>query len=85
MLLVLFFTLVSLCTDVRTVQSSLEDVAFKLRIPQRKPWDQMTAAVTAAAAIVNTPNKVWVKLLSLILKDVCGCMTVYVRIHIIAV
>ncbi len=44
--------------DVREIQSKLEDVAFKLRIPQRKPWPAMVDDVKAAQGIVSQPDKV---------------------------
>ena len=44
--------------DVREVQTKLEDVAFKLRIPQRKPWPAMVDDVRAASAIVAQPDRV---------------------------
>ena len=44
--------------DVRQVQRSLEDISFKLRIPQRKPWQQMTDDIVKATSIVNNESKV---------------------------
>ena len=44
--------------DVREVQGKLEDVAFKLRIPQRKPWPAMVDDVRAASNIVSQPDRV---------------------------
>ena len=44
--------------DVREVQTKLEDVAFKLRIPQRKPWPAMVDDVRAASGIVAQPDRV---------------------------
>ena len=44
--------------DVREVQTKLEDVAFKLRIPQRKPWQAMADDVGAAAGVMARPEKV---------------------------
>ncbi len=44
--------------DVREVQGKLEDVAFKLRIPQRKPWPAMVDDVRAASSIVAQPDRV---------------------------
>jgi cyclophilin family peptidyl-prolyl cis-trans isomerase len=41
--------------DVRRAQDLLEGVAFKLRIPQRKPWSAMSADVAAASAILDDP------------------------------
>jgi hypothetical protein len=39
------------------VQKKLEDIAFLLRIPQRKPWGNMAADVAAAlAAFDNRPQ-----------------------------
>lgn len=37
------------------LQRSLEDVASRLRIPQRKPWDTMRASVDALAARLADP------------------------------
>lgn len=39
-------------TDVREVQNRLEAIGFKLRIPQRKPWQSMGDDAAAAAALV---------------------------------
>ena len=50
--------------DVREIQSKLEDVAFKLRIPQRKPWPAMIDDVKAAQGIVSQPDKVSLKFFS---------------------
>ena len=44
--------------DVREVQTRLEDVAFKLRIPQRKPWVPMSDDVRSASSIVAQPERV---------------------------
>ena len=44
--------------DVRNMQKALEDIAFKLRIPQRKPWQQMTEDVIKATSIVNNEAQV---------------------------
>ncbi len=44
--------------DVREVQQKLEDVAFKLRIPQRKPWPAMVDDVRGATSIVTQPDRV---------------------------
>jgi len=44
--------------DVRRAQDLLESVAFKLRIPQRKPWSGMSADVAAAAALLGDPGVV---------------------------
>ena len=43
--------------EVRRVQGALEDVAFKLRIPQRKPWPAMADDVAAAARVVAQRDK----------------------------
>lgn len=40
------------------MQKALEDIAFKLRIPQRKPWQQMTEDVVKATTIVNNEAQV---------------------------
>lgn len=45
--------------DLREVQSRLEDVAFKLRIPQRKPWQGMADNISASQALAQQPDKVW--------------------------
>lgn len=39
------------------VQGRLEDVAFQLRIPQRKPWQAMLDNVAAASAVVAQRDK----------------------------
>jgi cyclophilin family peptidyl-prolyl cis-trans isomerase len=39
--------------DVLAVQKRVENVAFLLRIPQRKPWGSMAADVDAALALVQ--------------------------------
>ena len=44
--------------DVKEVQARLEDVAFKLRIPQRKPWHGMADNIAASQAIAQQPDKV---------------------------
>ena len=44
--------------DVKEVQARLEDVAFKLRIPQRKPWQGMADNIAASQAIAQQPDKV---------------------------
>ena len=41
--------------DVRKAQDLLESVAFKLRIPQRKPWAAMQGDVSGAAALLADP------------------------------
>ena len=43
--------------DASAARASLESVAFKLRIPQRKPWDAMSADVGAAAATLADKSK----------------------------
>ena len=45
-------------SNVREVQSRMEDVAFKLRIPQRKPWQGMQENVTASQVIAGQQDKV---------------------------
>ena len=56
--------------DVKNIQARLEDIAFKLRIPQRKPWQGMADNVAASIALAQQPDKV-----SLLgrLANVCGC------------
>lgn len=44
--------------DVRGIQTKLENIAYKLRIPQRKPWGAMADDVAAATAVVNQHDKV---------------------------
>ena len=39
------------------MQGALEDVAFKLRIPQRKPWPAMADDVAAAGRVVAQRDK----------------------------
>ena len=36
----------------------MEDNAYKLRIPQRKPWQQMAENVTASVILAQQPDKV---------------------------
>lgn len=36
--------------DVEKIQRTLEEIAFLLRIPQRKPWGNMASDVQAALA-----------------------------------
>lgn len=43
--------------DVAAARASLESVAFKLRIPQRKPWDAMLSDVDAAARTLADRSK----------------------------
>lgn len=45
--------------DVKDMQARLEDVAFKLRIPQRKPWQGMSDNVAASLALAQQQDKVW--------------------------
>ena len=44
--------------DVKDMQARLEDVAFKLRIPQRKPWQGMSDNVAASLALAQQQDKV---------------------------
>ena len=44
--------------DVKDMQSRLEDIAFKLRIPQRKPWQGMSDNVQASLVLAQQPDKV---------------------------
>lgn len=46
--------------EVRNVQRALEDISFKLRIPQRKPWQQMTDDIVKATKIMVDDQKVLV-------------------------
>lgn len=39
--------------DVQAIQKTLEDIAYLLRIPQRKPWGNMTADVAAALSALD--------------------------------
>lgn len=44
--------------DVEAIQKSMEEIAFFLRIPQRKPWGNMAASVDAAlAGLQNRQDK----------------------------
>ncbi|KAL3148618.1 hypothetical protein ABBQ38_014044 [Trebouxia sp. C0009 RCD-2024] len=43
--------------DVKDMQARLEDVAFKLRIPQRKPWQGMSDNVAASLALAQQQDK----------------------------
>ncbi|KAK9818070.1 hypothetical protein WJX72_006649 [[Myrmecia] bisecta] len=43
---------------MRQVQSTIEDIAFKLRIPQRKAWGSMQSDVDAATKLMQQPDKV---------------------------
>ncbi|EFJ49061.1 hypothetical protein VOLCADRAFT_104498 [Volvox carteri f. nagariensis] len=42
--------------DVKTIQKSLEDVQYYLRIPQRKPWGSMAANVANCLALAQRPD-----------------------------
>lgn len=44
--------------DVKDIQARLEDVAFKLRIPQRKPWQGMADNIAASLVLAQQPDKV---------------------------
>lgn len=44
--------------DVKDVQNRMEDVSFKLRIPQRKPWQGMAENVQASLVLAQQPDKV---------------------------
>ena len=44
--------------DVKEMQRALEDIAFKLRIPQRKPWQQMLEDIVRVTKLVNDEEKV---------------------------
>ena len=44
--------------DVKNIQARLEDIAFKLRIPQRKPWQGMSDNIAASIALAQQPDKV---------------------------
>ena len=66
--------------DVREVQTKLEDVAFKLRIPQRKPWVPMADDVKAASSIVAQPERVSpVKRLSQNTEPIPACLCLHGR------
>lgn len=43
--------------DVKDMQARLEDVAFKLRIPQRKPWQGMADNVAASLVLAQQQDK----------------------------
>lgn len=43
--------------DVLSIQKRLEDIAYKLRIPQRKPWDAMSKDVSKATALITQRDK----------------------------
>ena len=45
--------------DVKEVQARMEDIAFKLRIPQRKPWQGMADNAAASLALAQQQDKVW--------------------------
>lgn len=55
--------------EMKAVQRELEDIAFKLRIPQRKPWQQMTNDIVRATKIVYDEGK-------------AGCMPLLERVNI---
>ena len=40
------------------MQRALEDISFKLRIPQRKPWQAMAEDIVKATKIMNNEQKV---------------------------
>jgi len=44
--------------EVRNVQRALEDISFKLRIPQRKPWQAMTDDIVKATKVMVDEQKV---------------------------
>lgn len=44
-------------TDVRTIQTKLEGIQFKLRIPQRKPWGSITDDVNTALALAKQTDR----------------------------
>lgn len=43
--------------DVRRIQDKLEDAAFKLRIPQRKPWAAMSDDLKEAQGLANDEER----------------------------
>lgn len=43
--------------DVKDVQARMEDISFKLRIPQRKPWQGMADNVQASLVLAQQPDK----------------------------
>ena len=57
-LLSVFRSIPAFNNDLREVQNRMEDVAFKLRIPQRKPWDAMSKNVSRSQALVAQRDKV---------------------------
>ena len=44
--------------EVKELQGALEDITFKLRIPQRKPWGTMQADVTKAQVLLSRRDQV---------------------------
>ena len=44
--------------DVKDLQARMEDIAFKLRIPQRKPWQGMADNVAASLVLAQQQDKV---------------------------
>ena len=57
-LICVFRSIPAFNNDLREVQNRMEDVAFKLRIPQRKPWDAMSKNVARSQALVAQKDKV---------------------------
>ena len=51
---------VAICTTAAAcaLQKKLEDITYKLRIPQRKPWPEMAKDITAATNVVQNRDKV---------------------------
>ena len=43
---------------VRNVQTKLESIQFKLRIPQRKPWGAIAETAASAAITIGQDDKV---------------------------
>ena len=41
------------------MQTCMEDNAYKLHIPQGKPWQQMAENVTASVVLAQQSEKVW--------------------------
>lgn len=60
--------------DVKDIQARLEDVAFKLRIPQRKPWQGMADNIAASLVLAQQPDKVCPA--CCLLLSGCPCMPV---------
>ena len=44
--------------EVKDLQGCLEDITFKLRIPQRKPWGTMQGDVTKAQLLLSKRDQV---------------------------